>query len=57
MVLKYGPKMVFSIEKTGPAVEKYDGAKRWYLNDKLYGYNNDFNNISWFKFIKTLIFS
>ena len=41
----------------GPAVEYVNGTKIWYLNGKLYGYNNDFNNISWSKFVKTLIFS
>ena len=38
----------------GPAIEYSDGQKDWWLNDKLYGYNNDFTNISWSKFVKTI---
>ena len=44
----------------GPAFERSDefnDFKMWCLNDKSYGYNNDFTNDSWSKFVKTLIFS
>ena len=41
----------------GPAVECHEGSKQWRLNGKSYGYNNEFTNESWVKFIKTLIFS
>jgi len=41
----------------GPAIEYSDGNRCWYLNNKKYGYNNDFTNESWKKFVKTLIFS
>ena len=41
----------------GPAVEYLNGHKEWFLHGKLYGYAGDFTNISWSKFIKTLIFS
>ena len=41
----------------GPAIEYSSGYNIWYLNDKCYGYNEDFTNESWKKFIKTLIFS
>ena len=40
----------------GPAIEYANGNKFWYLNGKCYGENDDFTNISWSKFIKTLIF-
>jgi len=42
--------------KDGPAVENADGSKEWYINNILYGENNDFNNNSWIHFQKTLIF-
>ena len=41
----------------GPAIEYATGDKEWWLNNKYYGYNNDFTNESWKRFIKTLIFS
>jgi len=41
----------------GPAVERPNGNKDWYLNNKFYGYNNEFTNELWQKFIKTIIFS
>ena len=41
----------------GPAVEWANGNNIWYLNDIFYGKNDDFTNKSWFKFVKTLIFS
>jgi len=41
----------------GPAVVWSNGYKSWVLNDKVYGYDNDFTNDSWSKFVKTLIFS
>jgi len=41
----------------GPACEFPGKLKIWYLNDKCYGYNDDFTNESWQKFIKTIIFS
>jgi len=41
----------------GPAIEYSDGNRYWYLNDKEYGYNNDFTNKSWQQLVKTLIFS
>ena len=41
----------------GPACEYANGNKRWYLNHKCYGYNNDFTDESWKKFVKTIIFS
>ena len=40
----------------GPAVEYANGKKFWYLNNKCYGSNDKFNNKTWKKFIKTLIF-
>ena len=40
----------------GPAVEWYNGEKEWWLNNKCYGFDNDFTNESWIKFVKTLIF-
>ena len=43
--------------KDGPAIEYANGLRCWYLNDKCYGYDNDFTNESWYKFVKTLIFS
>ena len=46
-----------AIEMTGPAVEYVNGEKDWYLNNILYGINDDFSYISWSKFVKTLIFS
>ena len=39
----------------GPAIEFTSGAKEWYLYDKCHGYNNDFTNKSWIRFVKTLI--
>ena len=41
----------------GPAIEYITGETEWCLNGKYYGYDNDFTNESWIKFIKTLIFS
>ena len=41
----------------GPASEWNTGEKDWYLDGKCYGYDNEFTNESWLKFIKTLIFS
>ena len=41
----------------GPAIEYAAGNKAWYLNDKFYGYDIEFTNESWQRFIKTLIFS
>ena len=41
----------------GPAIEYVNGRKSWYVNDICYGYDHDFTNESWVKFIKTLIFS
>jgi len=35
----------------GPAIEYPIGRKEWYLNDKCYGYNNDFTDESWKKFV------
>ena len=43
--------------KDGPAVEFANGKKEWHLNNKCYGYNNDFTDESWKRFVKTLIFS
>ena len=40
----------------GPAVEGIGGDKEWYLSNKCYGYDDDFTNESWKKFVKTLIF-
>ena len=40
----------------GPAFESYCNTASWFYNGKCYGYNNDFTNESWLKFIKTLIF-
>ena len=57
MDIKLGISMAHSIEKTGPAIEYPNGYKSWWLNDICYGGNNDFTNISWSKFVKTLIFS
>ena len=42
--------------ENGPAIEYADGYRHWCLNGKCYGYNNDFTNKSWTKFVKTLIF-
>ena len=57
----YGDKQWYKNGKVhrddGPAIEYVYGDKEWYLNDVCYGYNNDFTNESWIKFIKTLIFS
>ena len=36
----------------GPAVEYHDGDKEWWLNDKSYGYDDDFTNESWIRFVK-----
>ena len=41
-----GPAEVFNVNFT-----------RWWFNDNFYGYNDEFTNESWKKFIKTLIFS
>ena len=44
----------------GPAIDWNDnmeGNKEWYLDGKFYGYDNEFTNESWYKFVKTLIFS
>ena len=40
-----------------PAIEFANGEKLWYLNNKCYGYDDEFSNKFWSKFIKTLIFS
>ena len=42
--------------KDGPAIEYADGSKSWYLNGKHYGYDNEFTNESWIRFVKTLVF-
>ena len=36
----------------GPAVEWADDDKSWWLNDKHYGYDDDFTNESWIRFVK-----
>ena len=36
----------------GPAVELLNGSKSWWLNGKCYGYNNDFTNESWIRFVR-----
>jgi len=36
----------------GPAVEWSNGDKKWFLNDKYYGSNNDYTNESWIRFVK-----
>ena len=50
----------------GPAAEAFNENlpwnlnnknKHWALNNKKYGYDDDFTNESWQKFIKTIIFS
>ena len=56
VVEKIGLKMESATEKIGPAKEFPTGQKDWYLNGKCYGYDDDFTNISWSKFVKTLIF-
>ena len=40
----------------GPAVEWFSGRKEWWLDGKYYDKNNEFNNETWDKFIKTLVF-
>lgn len=40
----------------GPAIELQNGGKEWFLNDKYYGANDDFNNVSWQKFVKLVMF-
>ena len=40
----------------GPAIE-YANNLQWWLNGNYYGSNDDFNNKTWKKFVKTLIFS
>ena len=41
----------------GPAIKWVNGPKFWHLNGKRYGYNDNFTNESWIKFVNTLIFS
>ena len=36
----------------GPAIECSDGDKEWYLNGEIYGYNDDFTNESWIRFVR-----
>ena len=36
----------------GPAIESCSGHKSWILNDKNYGYDDDFTNESWIRFVK-----
>ena len=36
----------------GPAIEEKFGNKEWYLNGKRYGYDDDFTNKSWIRFVK-----
>ena len=36
----------------GPAVEHENGDKAWYLNGKCYGYNDNYTNESWIRFVK-----
>lgn len=40
----------------GPAIEHPNGYKVWCLNGNHYGYNDDYTNESWIKFIKTIMF-
>lgn len=57
MAIKLGIKMEIVTELIGPAIQFPTGELYWYLNNKYYGYNNDFTTHSWSKFVKTLIFS
>lgn len=41
----------------GPAIEYITGETDWCLNGEYYGYDDEFTNESWKRFIKTLIFS
>lgn len=41
----------------GPAIERKNGFKIWYLNDRCYGKGNDYNNVSWQKFVKLIVFN
>ena len=36
----------------GPAIQYASGLRHWYLNGVYYGFNNDFTNESWTKFVK-----
>jgi len=36
----------------GPACEYAGGNKQWYLNGESYGWNDDFTNESWIRFVK-----
>ena len=36
----------------GPAIETFNGTKAWWLNDKCYGWNDDYTNESWIRFVK-----
>ena len=36
----------------GPAIVYYNGNKYWYLNGKLYGYDDDYTNESWIRFVQ-----
>ena len=40
----------------GPAIEHPNGYKAWCLNGNYYGYDDDYTNESWIKFIKTIMF-
>ena len=36
----------------GPAIEFAGGSKEWWLNGKHHGYNDDYTNKSWIRFVK-----
>lgn len=38
--------------KNGPAIFFENNEKQWWYEDAQYGYNNDFTNKTWVKFIK-----
>ena len=52
----YGDKVWYLNDKLtredGPAVERGNGYKEWYLNCKCYGFNDDFTNESWIRFVQ-----